>query len=210
MAKEIAVFLGPGGACAALDEPGRVAVFRRAQGSWQVNRETELSLCEAKGMGELRAKMAGMLRLMDGCRVFVARSASGVPFFELEKAGCSVWEHAGKPADFLEQVWEREENEKAMSRAPGFTAMPAPEQKAPGHFYISLADVQRNNAEVSSKQVLRQFIREGRFHVLEIRCSHIPPWIEAEAMGMGLAYTIEQLGLNDLRIKLKKSGCGDE
>lgn len=104
MAKEIAVFLGPDGASASLDEPGWVAVFRRAQGAWQVNREKEVAICQAKGMRDLRAKMAEVLGLMDGCRIFVAGSASGIPFFELEKAGCSVWEYPGTPVSFLECV----------------------------------------------------------------------------------------------------------
>ena len=51
MAKEIAVWLGTNGSSASLDEPGRIAVFRRAQGSWQMNREKELSICQARGCG---------------------------------------------------------------------------------------------------------------------------------------------------------------
>ena len=207
MAKEIAVFLGLDGSSASLDEPGRVVVFRRAQGSWQVNREKELSMCQAKGMRELRMKMAEMLQLMDGCRIFVARSASGIPFFELEKAGCSVWEYQGHPSGFLERVWDKEEKDKAIEKTPASPGIPAPEEKTPGNFYISLVDVQRNDAEVSSKQILQRFIRQGRFRTLEISCSHIPPWIEAESMGMGLSYSVEQLSLNELRVRLKKSGC---
>jgi Fe-only nitrogenase accessory protein AnfO len=207
MAKEIAVWLGTNGSSASLDEPGRIAVFRRAQGSWQVNREKELSICQARGIRELRMKMAEMLQLMDGCQVFVARSASGIPFFELEKAGCSVWEYQGRPESFLERVWDQEEKEKAMVTVPASQGIPAPEEKTPGNFYISLVDVQRNNAEVSSKQILQRFIRQGRFRTMEIHCSHIPPWIETEAMSMGLCYSVEQLSLNELRIRLKKSGC---
>jgi len=174
MAKEIAVFLGPDGACAKLGEPGHVVIFRRAQGSWQVDREEDVSLGEVKGMGELRAKIAGMLRLMDGCRIFVARSASGVPYFELEKAGCSVWEYHGKPASFLEHIWDLEEKDRTPAKPPASPAVPVPEERSPGHFYISLAEMQRNDAEVSSKQVLRKFIRGGRFDTLEISCSHTP------------------------------------
>ncbi len=207
MAKEIAVFLGPDGSSASLDEPGKVAVFRRAQGSWQVNREKELSMGQASGMLELRKKMAEMLQLMDTCKIFVARSASGVPFFELEKAGCSVWEYTGQPAGFLEYVWDLEEQEKAVAETVTIPGMPAPEERTPGNFYISLIDVQRNNAEVTSKQVLRQFIGQAGFRTLEIECSHIPPWIEAEAMNRGLSYTAEQLSVNRIKICIEKSGC---
>ncbi len=100
MAKEVAVFLGADGTSVSLDEPGSVAIFRRALGSWEKNREKGFSLGQVSGMRELRLKMGEILQFMDGCRIFVARSASGVPYFELEKAGCTVWEYSGRPAEF--------------------------------------------------------------------------------------------------------------
>ncbi len=117
MAKEIAVFLGADGSSVSLDEPGNVAIFRRALGSWEKNREKGFSLGQVNGMRELRLKMGEILQFMDGCRIFIARSASGVPYFELEKAGCTVWEYTGKPADFLEHVWEQEEKEQEMAKS---------------------------------------------------------------------------------------------
>lgn len=94
-----------------------------------------------------------------------------------------------------------------MAVAPASPAIPAPEEKAPGRYCISLKDVQRNSAEVTSKQVLQRFIRQRLFRTLEISCSHIPPWVEAEAMAMGLSYRVEQPGLSDFRVVLAASGC---
>ncbi|AFC98920.1 Iron only nitrogenase protein AnfO [Methanocella conradii HZ254] len=205
MAKEIAVFLGADGLSASLDEPGRVTVFRRAQGSWKIDREMGLSMGGVKGMHELRLKMAEIIRFMDGCTIFVARAVSGVPYFELEKAGCGVWEVAGEPADFLEDVWKQEEKERALIRmqAPP-AAMPVPEEKTPGNFYINIKELQGNGADVSSKQVLQKFIRRGDFVTLVIICGHVPPWIEVEAMGSGYLLEAERLGKNEYRVKIAK------
>jgi len=204
MAKEIAVFIGADGSSASLDEPGRVVVFRRAQGSWHIDREKEFSMGQASGMRELRLKMSEILSLMDGCRIFVARSAAGVPFFELQKAGCGVWEYTGTPASFLEQVWDQEEGEKASVKTQAHIGIPAPQEKTPGNFYISLVEVQKNNAEVSSKQVLQQFIRRGNFKTLTIVCGHVPPWIEAEAIARGLAFEAEQIKSKEVNVRLGK------
>jgi Fe-only nitrogenase accessory protein AnfO len=203
MAKEIAVFIGADGASASLEEPGKVEVFRRALGAWELNREKEFSMGDAKNMRELRLLMSEIIRFMDGCRVFVARSASGVPYFELEKAGCTVWECEGKPSAFLERVWDQEEKD-ALAKVPEPQAMPVPEERTPGNFFISIKEIQRNIPEVTSKQVLQHFIRSGVFRTLEIVCGHIPPWLEIEAVDSGLAYEAEQLGKNEFKVRIAK------
>lgn len=202
MAKEVAVFLGADGSSASLEEPGKVVVFRRAQGSWETDREREFSIGRAKGMRELRLKMGEILQFLGECRVFVARSATGVPYFELEKAGHSVWEFTGKPAEFLEHVWEEEEKEQAATDTQAPPSIPAPEEKTPGNFFISIKEIQGKNADVSSKQILQQFIRKGDFRTLVIICSHIPPWVEVEAVSRGLVFEAEQTGKNEFKVRI--------
>lgn len=204
MAKEVAVFLGADGTSISLEEPGSVAIFRRALGSWEKNREKGFSLGQVSGMRELRLKMGEILQFMDGCRIFVARSASGVPYFELEKAGCTVWEYAGRPADFLEHVWEHEEKELEMAKILAPSMITVPEEKTPGNFYISIKEIQRNTPELTSKQVLQQFIRQGAFHMLEIICGHIPPWIETDAVGAGFAFEVVQTDKSEFKVKITK------
>lgn len=204
MAKEIAVFIGADGASASLDEPGKVEVFRRALGVWELNREKEFSMGDAKSMRELRLRMSEIIQFMDGCRVFVARSASGVPYFELEKAGCTVWECEGKPLVFLDRVWDQEEKD-AMAKTPETQALPAPEERTPGNFFISIKEIQRSAPEVTSKQVLQQFIRLGAFRTLEIACGHVPPWVEMDAVSAGLVFAVEQTGKSEFTVKIIKS-----
>ncbi len=204
MAKEIAVFLGADGSSVSLDEPGSVAIFRRSLGSWEKNREKGFSLGQVNGMRELRLKMGEILQFMDGCRIFIARSASGVPYFELEKAGCTVWEYTGKPEDYLEHVWEQEEMELEKAKTQSSSLITAPVEKTPGNFYISIKEIQRSTPEITSKQVLQQFIRSGAFRTLEIICGHIPPWLEIEAVDGGLVYEAEQLNKNEFKVRIVK------
>ncbi len=204
MSKEIAVFLAADGSSASLNEPGKVAVFRRAQGAWALDREKEFFLDQVKGMRELRIKMEEILRFLNECKVFVASSATGVPYFELEKAGCGVWEITGKPGDFLEKVWEEEEKELALEKTQDTPCIPAPEETSPGDFFISIKEIQGKNADLSSKQILQQFIRNGGFRTLSIICSHVPPWIGVDAMRAGLDFEAEQLGKNEFKVKIIK------
>ena len=202
MAREIAVFVGADGACTVLEAPGRVVVYRRAQGAWEPDRETGFSCGGVRGMRELRQKMGELLPFLGSCRVFVARSAAGVPFFELEKAGHSVWECEGRPADFLEQVWTGEEQARAAEATRETAGLPVPEETSAGHYYVNIREVQGGNADLTSKQALQQFVRRGRFLTLTIGCSHVPPWVEAEALCRGFGFETQQLGPHEFRVRV--------
>jgi Fe-only nitrogenase accessory protein AnfO len=204
MAREIAVFMGADGTSAPLDEPGKVVIYRRAQGLWEPDREKDFFIGGAAGMRDLRLKMGEMLQFLGGCRVFVARSATGVPYFELEKAGHSVWESEGCPACFLEQVWTEEEQERAAEKTQTAPDLPVPEETTQGNFYVNIREIQGNSADVTSKQVLQQFIARGGFRSLAIICSHVPPWIEVEALRRGFGFETEQLGSHEFQVRVIK------
>ena len=157
----------------------------------------------------MREKMAHLIQFLQECRIFVTQSASGALFFELEKARCHVWEIAGSPADYLNYVWEEEEKERAQeAESAPISGIPTPVELIPGHFRISIRDIQVKTPEITSKQVLQQFIRQGEFSSLEIICDHVPPWIEIEADRRGFLIEREQIGKNEVRAKLTKDLAG--
>lgn len=205
MVKEIAVYLDVEGASASLNEPGIITIFRRANGTWEIDRTREFSIGTARGMRELRLGMSDMLQFLAGCKIFVARSATGVPYFELEKAGCSVWEIAGRPEEFLDQVWQDEELERSAAQLKAPDAVPVPEEISPGNFYISIKEVQDKNADLSSKQILQEFVRRANFRTLVILCSHVPPWLELEAVRGRLACEIEKLGTSEYKVRVVRN-----
>ncbi|WP_424358936.1 Fe-only nitrogenase accessory AnfO family protein [Methanocella sp. MCL-LM] len=205
MVKEVAVFLDAEGTSASLSDPGKVVVYRRANGSWEIDREKQFSIGHARGMRELRLGMSDMLQFLAGCKIIVTRSATGVPYFELEKGGCSVWEITGRPEEFLDQVWQDEERENLAVEPEAPAAIPVPEETSPGHYFISIKAMQEKNAGVSSKQVLLQFVLAGNFKSLAVVCSHVPPWIEAEALRAGLAVETEKLGKSEFKVRVVRN-----
>lgn len=205
MAVEIAVFIGAEGTSTSLDEPGIMAVFRRDQSTWETDREQDFAIGTAKSMRELRLKMGEMVEFLGPCKVVVARSATGVPYFELEKARCSIWEVSGAPEDFLDHVLAGEEAERSEGQAEAPVAVPVPCETSPGYFFISIKEMQEKNSGVSSKQVLRQFLRNGGFRTLTVVCSHVPPWIEADAAICGLSCETEQLGKNEFTVRISRT-----
>ncbi|MGB8308352.1 MAG: Fe-only nitrogenase accessory AnfO family protein [Methanoregula sp.] len=209
MADEIAVVLGENGSSSSLNEPGMIVVFARTKGSWKKDREMPLVLDPAQGMKGMREKMAGIIEFMRSSRIVVTSSASGAPYFELEKARCAIWEISGKPQDFLSQVWADEEKEMAKERTSLQTregsGIPVPLEKTPGTFYISIKEVQGKRPDISSKQVLQQFIQKGGFLILDIICTHVPPWIEVEAERRGYTLETEMVDNETTRVRLTTS-----
>ena len=162
----------------------------------------------ARGLRDLRKKVEDLKTLLRDCRVFVAKSASGALFFELEKARFSVWEIAGTPAEFLDSVWRDEKAEQAAACLPPDAGIPAPAETSPGHFTISIKEIQGKRPEVSSKQVLQEFVRRGRFETLDVLCDHLPPWIEVDADRCGYDVATEQIGKNEVKVRLAKGARG--
>ena len=206
--QEIAAIIGTDGSSIPLNEPGTVVVYRRVRGNWERDREMAFAIEPARGLRDLRSKVEDLKALLRDCRVFVARSASGALFFELEKARFSVWEIAGSPAEFLDSVWRDEKAEQTAACLPPDAGIHAPTETSPGHFTISIKEIQGRRPEVSSKQVLQDFVRRGAFEKLEVLCDHLPPWIEAEAVRCGYEIATEQIGKNEVKVRLTKNARG--
>jgi len=202
MAEEIAVILGDDGTTGKLGEPGTLAVFGRNAGTWSRVRVMAVVLDPSQGLKGLRAAAAGITAFLRDCRIVVTRSASGALYFELEKAGCSLWEIPGAPEKFLDQVWADEEKAKVPPGKPTAAGIPKPIEKTPGNFFISIKEVQGKRPDISSKQVLQQFIQSGGFLVLDIVCSHVPPWIEVEAERRGYTLETEQIDRDSVKVRL--------
>ena len=207
--QEIAAIIGPDGASIPLSEPGTVVVYRRVRGNWEKDREMAFAIEPARGLRDLRNKVEELKALLRDCRVFVAKSASGALFFELEKARFSVWEISGTPAEFLESVWRDEKAEQTAAAHPPDAGIPAPTETSPGHFTISIKEIQGKRPEVSSKQVLQDFVRRGAFTQLDVVCDHLPPWIEVDATRCGYEIATEQIRKNEIKVRLTKSARGE-
>ncbi|PKL58641.1 MAG: nitrogenase [Methanomicrobiales archaeon HGW-Methanomicrobiales-4] len=211
MIAEIAVMLDQDGNTTTLTGPGEVVVYSKVQCSWDPVRKMSFSLDQNQGLATLRLKMGDLVAFLGECRIFVTRTASGAIFFELEKARCTVWEIAGRPEEFLDQVWKDEEDQE--SDTPTSCAdIPVPSEIAPGQYFVSIKDIQGKRPEVSSKQVLQKFIRKGAYQKLEVICDHVPPWIALESDCCGFSMENERLGPSEVRVILTKvqshgSGC---
>lgn len=205
MPVNIAVYVDGNGETASLYDKGKIVVYRKKRGGWSVLREKDFILDKSPGIKELRKKMAEALEFLNGCRVFVGLSITGVPYYELEKSGFSVWEFEGRPLEFLDYVLaEEEERHGQIKNKEKNNLMLAPVETLNGYYRISIKEIQENDTGITSKQVLLPFLRKGKFNSIEILCNHVPPWLQAELMGGGYSGEIEKIDQKEVRIILSR------
>lgn len=208
MPKQIAVFVGDNNETATLYEQGKIIIYQKSQGKWTELRHKEFVLDKGLGMKELRAGMDEAIRFLDGCDIFVARTVVGVPYFALEKAGFSVWEFEGRPVEFLDYILEQEEEAQASeAKRQAVSLVPLPIDMGNGCYKISLKDIQTNNTGFTSKQVLQPFLRKGGFYALEVLCSHVPLWLEAELAAGSMNGVIEKISSEEVKVTITKKCC---
>jgi len=206
---EIAVFLGDNGNTARFYGGGKIVVYRKEKDCWNAIREQGFSLKEIQSMSDFRQKIEEVLLFLDQCHIFVGLSITGVPYYMLEKAKCSVWECDGNPKDFLDYVQFQEE--LSLEKACKKNAQQAQKsydsnfvEKSRGNYSISIKGIQEKSAQLTSKQVLLPFLRRGGFESLEIICNHMPGWLEEEVYRRKLSFQTQELDRNHVKITLKK------
>jgi Fe-only nitrogenase accessory protein AnfO len=209
MAQEIAVCLNDSGVTSSIYDASALVIYQKRQGGWKVVRERTVFLDKQAGMAGLRKQMAELLPFLDSCRIFVGWSVVGVPYFELEKMQCSIWEFEGEPLSFLDYVLEKEEEKINESQSQGKVIIPIPVERKKGDYYISIKDIQENGGGITSKQVLLPFLHRGKFYSLEVVCNHIPPWLQVELDGGSLTGRVEKVAPTQIHIYIRKKVCDE-
>lgn len=185
MAREIGAFVDETGRAAALSQPCSLRIFRRDRGQWRLDRSASLNLADASGLADLRRRMAEIIVVFGDCKTALAAAFQGAALHELEKAGIELWEVDGEPTELFDTILL--ETEKAAQESNKAAALPFPvlENLGEGKFSLSIAEVQRSSGGLTSKQVLLPILQQGSFRELAVMCTHVPPWLEAEANSRG-------------------------
>ncbi len=205
MAKDIAVFVSDDGTTSSLYKPGKIIVYHKNEETWQPAREKAFVINKQSGLREMRRQMEDALNFLADCKVFVALSVAGVPYLELEKVHASIWQLVGKPEEFLDYILEKEEETTIdIETAPSSQSIPVPREKGNGCYQMSIKDNQDKNNSTIFKQALLPFIRKGKFYELEVKCDHIPAWLEKELIGGNLAGKTEKIGNNEFKLVISK------
>lgn len=207
MAQNIAVCINDNGITSSFYDASTIVIYEKREGAWQVLKEKKIFLDKQAGLAGLRRQMVEIIQFLDQCKIFIGLSVVGVPYFELEKQQCSIWEFGGKPLSFLDYVLEKEIEKTSECQLQISPTIPVPVERGNGEYYISIKEIQENSSGITSKQVLLAFLRKGNFYSLEVLCNHVPPWLENELTGGNLVGLIEKVAPTKTHVYISKKGC---
>ena len=202
---KIAVFIGNSNETIDFDTSGMIKVFLKKDNEWDCVQEIPLVLNESMALKVARENLIQASKLIKECKIIVGKKVYGISYNVFETMGYSIWEYEGQPQAFLDEILEQELEYMAQEAN---RLKDIPEEKSyikqisEGHYFIDMQEMQLVNKNISSKQILMPFLKQGEFKILEIICTHVPPWIECEIEKSQLVMKVEKLEFEKDRITL--------
>ena len=153
-------------------------------------------------------------------KVLLGSEISGTSYFALNRVGFLLCESQGINDEFLDELFkeleadadvktvERSKSGSELANSDSPKTPPSPRPTAlPGHFFISLKEVQQCNPLLSTKKILRPFLTETPFVELVMLCDHVPPWLETDLAMNSLAMTVKKTDTNSYMVRIVHIEC---
>ncbi len=197
--QEIAIHSGPDDSGLETGRSASITIYRYTEQKWKPTRHIELAIDPERGMSALRIKAAEIRLFLGTCTILLFGKLPNVFVRALENKGVDVWEYEAEPELLLDYVWEQVELEKERI-AQRNSLWPVPKDLGDGRYVVSLMGCQAKTNGMTTKQVLESFLERTPFKMLEVYCSHMPPWMAAYCENGRLKCRREQIGVEELRL----------
>jgi hypothetical protein len=181
----------------------RAIVFHKDNGSWLRKKENYVNITHESGIESVREEIKKLIECLGGCRVAVGSQLSGVLYRELDNSGFSIFEAQDFSPETLDGILRDLEEERKKDVITAMTPKCPVETETPGVFYLDLLGLREAFPEMSSKQVLREFLETTPFYELRLRCAHVPPWLEG-----GLYAITTETGGDGVMAVIRHIQCG--
>lgn len=186
---KIAVFMDDNGETLPFGEAGTVELYDRDGEGWYCTGCISFKPDRTMNLHLLRQCIYKMALQLDGCKVFVVKKTQGIFKAVLEEElGITVRTFDGSPLESLDQISEQWEK-AIIAGAAAMSACSRSCDEAAGIrpvavgnagrkcYRINLAEVQKKNTSLNSKEILLPFLKGENFRELEIICLHPPKWL---------------------------------
>ncbi len=188
---KIAMFVDENGYSAPLNLAGTLALYMYEEKEWRCTKKISLSAVENMTLPEIRARVHGMILEIDDCKVFVAKNTKGIFLSFLDGSGISIWQMEGRPADFLDDIMEKEKLNSPGELSAEPAVIPAGDDPD-GVYKIDLVSILKSNRSLTSRQALLPFLQKNIFSRLEVICEHVPKWFDREFDSLKLTVEVEE------------------
>jgi len=220
MEKKIAVLSDTSGTPTTLPLAETIIVYEREEKEWQEISGFSLTTYAADTPNDLRLLCEAISDLLGDVKVILGSDISGASFFALNRVGFLLCESEGISDGFFDELFRELDADKAVMSIEKSNAgndpvsgeskknITGPQPDAlPGHYFISLKDVQQCNPLLSNKKILLPFLKVTPFLELVIVCDHIPPWFETYLTGSGLSMVSRKADSSTIMLTVTHTVC---
>ncbi|PWJ47542.1 Fe-only nitrogenase accessory AnfO family protein [Faecalicatena contorta] len=130
-------------------------------------------------VSEVRKSVKYLTELLENCKIAAFRDISGIPYTILDREGFLIFlvpDYIKETLNGIVLDLEEMKKEKRMKWELAENIKPL-ESDIPGIYFFNLLQIEKEHPELSSKQILMEFLQTTSFLELKLRCSHVPPWI---------------------------------
>jgi len=215
MEKKIAVLSDVQGAPTTLTLAESVIVYERGEEEWQENASFSCMPFGADTPKDLRILGEAISSALCDVKVILGSEISGVSYSALNRVGFLICESQGIGDEFFDDLFRELDAdddvmniEKSKSGSSPSQNLVNPQPTAqPGHYFINLQEVQQRNPLLSTKKILRPFLKGTLFLELVVLCSHVPPWLDTDLPKWGLAMTVKTTDTNSCVVRIMNRRC---
>lgn len=187
---KIAVFMNENNEVESFIKGKYLTVFIKDENAWKVDKRIDLRNCTTFGIGEMRSYFNSLTELISDIKIVGAKEAYGIPYNIFYSKDFSIWEMEGNPHDFLDHIMMKEIQHEEMDKEEDKKEPITKVQE--GKYFIDLIELQNSNG-MSSKQAMIPFLQSKEFNELEIKCCHIPLWLNGERKKIGFTMEVEEV-----------------
>lgn len=191
--EKISVFINSNEEIASFSDGKYLNVFEK-DNKWNLVKSIEVDSSKLQDMYNIRKYYWNLVKELGDCKILIVKKAVGIPYGIFYQEDFSIWELEGRPEIYFENILEKEKKyfqELEQQKKNEETLIRVLRNE---YYVINLDEVQRKKPDLTSKMIIKPFLEKENFEILEIHCSHIPPWLELESL------------TGSIRIKSKKSG----
>ncbi len=207
MAK-IGVILNQYEEIASLMEGTQVAIYEKIASKWTNISVVKDSFLQKDSLAQMRGFLSNLIVELQDCKILIGTVIAGIPYMILDKEGIMLCEADIMSEELFTTVerdyvqMEQKMNDIADVKVIDYPSMPY-ETGECGVYELDMRKLQEAHPELSSKMALIPFLKKTKFTRLDVYCSHVMPWLDAELLARGLIYYVDRLANDGYKVAIK-------
>lgn len=180
--KKIAVFLNEDKKLDNFYNCNTIMVYGGGQGDSSIIEEIQFNKISPASAKQINEETSEIVKLVDDCVALAFGVIAGVAYSVFDKAKLNIFTIEENSIEAIKSVFDDlYEFEKEMARRKeALLELKPHETSEPGIYYFELFTSLKENPEVSSKKMLKEFLDSVPFIMLKMKVDHIPQWIERD------------------------------